>query len=65
MPVRQAKGASGAQAIMDIKTRIAGALSVKTKAHVSPETMTLDQLVRAAARVGLKLAVSVEGLGKC
>lgn len=64
MSVRQAKGASGAQAIMDIKTRVAGALSVKTKHHVSPETMTLDQLVRAAVKAGLGLTVSVEGLGK-
>lgn len=64
MSIRQAKGASGAQAIMEIKTRVAGALSVKTKHHVSPETMTLDQLVRAAVKAGLGLTVSVEGLAK-
>jgi hypothetical protein len=62
--IRQTKGATATQAIMDVKTRIAGALSVKTKHHVSPETMTVDQLIRAASKAGLKLAVSIEGLGK-
>lgn len=64
MSVRRDKGASGVQVIKDIKTRLAGALSVKTKHHVSPETMTLDQLILAACKARLTLAVSVEGFGK-
>lgn len=44
--------------VMSLKMMIAGKISVKTRMHICPTTLTLDQLVRKASKAGISITLS-------
>lgn len=62
MTVRNGANSTASLEVNKLKAIVAGMISVKTKIHVSPSAMTLDQLVRKASVMGISLTISYSSL---
>lgn len=58
MSHRNGANTAASEQVNKLKVTVAGMISVKTKIHVPPSSMTLDQLIRKASKLGIAVAIS-------